>query len=185
MLFDTGEIAGFGWSCFTVAQGAAPGRAPGIVAARDDVHELSNEYLRITVDPADGTYSIETIGPDEMGLRVNGCGRLVDGGDGGDTYNYSPPDVDVVVDRPVRVRVVTTESGPVRARLTIDADYSWPASRSATSVRAAGAATRPPRRASVRRWSSGPASDSYVSRTRSTTTRATTGCARTSRYPRR
>jgi alpha-mannosidase len=126
VLFDTGAIEGFGWSCFTAAEGAAPDPARA-AAARSDGYGLSNEHLRVTVDPADGTYAIETIGAGNAGLRIEGCGRLVDGGDGGDTYNYSPPDVDLVVDRPDTVRVEATETGPVRARITIDAEYSWPA----------------------------------------------------------
>jgi len=119
VLFDTGAIEGFGWSCFTAAEGAAPGSS---VATRGET-ELSNELLTITVDEHDGTYTIATAD----GLRVTGCGRLVDGGDGGDTYNYSPPDADLFVDRPDRVRVHATESGPVRARVVIDAEYTWPA----------------------------------------------------------
>ncbi|HEY5171117.1 MAG TPA: glycoside hydrolase family 38 C-terminal domain-containing protein, partial [Acidimicrobiia bacterium] len=125
LLFDTGEIEGFGWSCFTPVDGPAPApanAAPG-VAARRDGREMSNEHLRIVVDPTDGTYAIETAG----GLRVAGCGRLVDGGDGGDTYNYSPPDDDIVVDRPDAVRVEVPEAGPVRARIAIEAEYTWPA----------------------------------------------------------
>jgi len=50
----------------------------------------------------------------------------VDGGDGGDTYNYAPPDADALVDRPDRVDVTGLESGPVRARVRIDSTYSWP-----------------------------------------------------------
>jgi alpha-mannosidase len=50
----------------------------------------------------------------------------VDGGDGGDTYNYSPPAEDVVIDRPERVEVTALEAGPVRARARIDATYQWP-----------------------------------------------------------
>lgn len=126
VLFDTGEIDGFGWSSFTAVDGpipAIPASAGAITGAVARGNELSNEHLSITVDPADGTYAIETAG----GLRVEGCGRLVDDGDGGDTYNYSPPDDDVVVDRPDAVRVDTPESGPVRARVTIEADYTWPA----------------------------------------------------------
>jgi mannosylglycerate hydrolase len=119
VLFDTGEIDGFGWSCFTAAEGEAPSAAP--VVARGET-ELSNRHLTVTVDERDGTYAITTA----AGVRVEGCGRLVDGGDGGDTYNYSPPDADVVVDRPVAVRVAATETGPVRARITIDAEYEWP-----------------------------------------------------------
>ena len=120
VLFDTGEIEGFGWSSFTAAEGEVSSAA---VTGTSNPNLLANEYLRVTVDPADGTYSIESTD----GLRVDGCGRLVDDGDGGDTYNYSPPADDVVVDRPDAVRVETTETGPVRGRVTIDADYTWPA----------------------------------------------------------
>ncbi len=122
VLFDTGEIEGFGWSSFTATEGDAPSVTPAAVSA--SANELTNEHMTVTVDERDGTYTIATAG----GLRVEGCGRLVDGGDGGDTYNYSPPHTDVVVDRPVAVRVAATETGPVRARITIDAEYEWPAS---------------------------------------------------------
>jgi mannosylglycerate hydrolase len=122
VLFDTGEIEGFGWSCFAAAEGPAPGPARATAAAVT-LNELSNGHLRVTVDPTDGTYAIEAAD----GLRVAGCGRLVDDGDGGDTYNYSPPDNDVVVDRPDVVFIDTPETGPARARVIIDAGYTWPA----------------------------------------------------------
>jgi hypothetical protein len=114
VVFDTGRIDGFGWACFTARDG------DNLVAP---VTELANEHLRVTVDRATGTYTIETNGD----IRAAGLGRLVDGGDGGDTYNYSPPDRDVVIDRPDRVEVTVTESGPVRTRVFIDATYTWPA----------------------------------------------------------
>ncbi len=114
VLFDTGEIPGFGWSTFRTVDG--PGTPQG-----SDV--LANEHLRVEIDPATGTYAIETAD----GLRASGLGRLVDDGDGGDTYSYSPPTVDRVIDTPERVTVTSLESGPVRRRVRIDADYSWPA----------------------------------------------------------
>ena len=52
---------------------------------------------------------------------------MVDGGDGGDTYNYSPPATDRLVERPDAVRVQTVEAGPVRARVLVESDYTWPA----------------------------------------------------------
>jgi hypothetical protein len=107
VLFETGRIEGFGWSSFT---------------ARDGRSSTGDE-LRIDVDHDDGTFSIEL--PD--GLRVDGLGRLVDGGDGGDTYNYSAPDRDRIVDRPDDVAVTMLESGPARARVRIDAIYTVPA----------------------------------------------------------
>jgi hypothetical protein len=113
VLFDTGEIPGFGWACFTARDGEPP---------NGTVHALANEHLQVEIDHTAGTYTIQTTD----GLRLSGLGRLVDGGDGGDTYNYSPPADDVVIERPDAVRVTTVEDGPVRARLVIEADYAWP-----------------------------------------------------------
>jgi alpha-mannosidase len=131
VLFDTGPIDGFGWACFS-ARDAESTDAP--------VSALANEHLRVTVDATAGTYAIETAD----GIRVDGLGRLVDGGDGGDTYNYSPPTEDLIVDTPDRVEIITAETGPVRSRTFIDATYTVPASadgderlctrRSATTV---------------------------------------------------
>lgn len=114
VVFDTGAIDGFGWSTFSARDGEPPG---------GPVRALANEHLRVDVDPTDGTYAIET----GDGIRVAGLGRLVDGGDGGDTYNYSPPEHDIVIDRPDAVRVTTLEDGPVRARVAVEAAYTLPA----------------------------------------------------------
>jgi mannosylglycerate hydrolase len=120
VLFDTGAVDGFGWSCFTAAEGVAPASDS---EARADGSTLANEHLTVVVDATDGTYAIETAG----GLRLAGCGRLVDDGDGGDTYNYSPPADDLVIDRPDAVRIATTETGPARAQIVVETDYTWPA----------------------------------------------------------
>jgi hypothetical protein len=117
VVFDPGPVDGFGWACFTAAEGPTPP-----TAVRADGVVLANEHLTVTVDDTDGTYTIETAD----GIAISGLGRLVDGGDGGDTYNYSPPDDDIVIDRPVAVRVQAVEPGPVRAKLRIDAEYMWP-----------------------------------------------------------
>ncbi len=116
-LFDTGDVPGFGWSCFSAVDGDAPG---GNVGATETI--LANGHLQVEIDAATGTYAIVA-----EELRVSGLGRLVNDGDGGDTYNYSPPTVDRVIDTPDAVRVTALESGPVRARVQIDADYTWPA----------------------------------------------------------
>ncbi|HWS46890.1 MAG TPA: glycoside hydrolase family 38 C-terminal domain-containing protein [Acidimicrobiia bacterium] len=119
VLVDTGMVDGFGWATLTAVEGTSP----ATTVHADDAGWLTNEYLRVTVDPSDGTYTVDTVD----GLHVAGLGRLVDGGDGGDTYNYSPPDDDLVVDRPDSVHVHVLEAGPVRARVAIDTTYTWPA----------------------------------------------------------
>jgi alpha-mannosidase len=57
---------------------------------------------------------------------LRGVGRLVDGGDRGDSYNYGPPAHDVVVDEPAEVRIEPIESGPLRARIKVTRVYDWP-----------------------------------------------------------
>ncbi len=116
VLFDTGDIDGFGWACFTARDDAQGGTHV--------VRALANEHLHVEVDTRDGVYALER----SDGLRVADLGQLVDGGDGGDTYNYSPPRADLVVDQPDAgsVRVTTLEDGPVRARVAVDAIYTLP-----------------------------------------------------------
>ncbi|HEY4375798.1 MAG TPA: hypothetical protein VGM93_01515, partial [Acidimicrobiales bacterium] len=114
-------VPGFGWS------GWAPG-ATTIEPVRQldgDADQpwrmgLANGLLTVEVDRTDGTWSID---------GLTGFGRLVDDGDAGDTYNWSPPAIDVVVDRPEEVRnaaVLQGASGPVRGQMLIRTAYRLP-----------------------------------------------------------
>src|SRR5690606_35883579 len=67
--------------------------------------------------PEDGTFAIDGHG---------GLGRLVDGGDVGDTYNWCPPELESRVDRPDSVATRVIESGPVRAQVEITRTYDRP-----------------------------------------------------------
>jgi alpha-mannosidase len=116
--FDTGAVDGFGWRTFRPVEGEGPS---GPVTATNN--GIANELLQVTIDSVDGTYAVTTTG----GVELRGLGRLVDGGDGGDTYNYSPPAEDEIIERPDTVSVEVTERGPVRARAVITTTYSWPA----------------------------------------------------------
>jgi hypothetical protein len=117
LVFAAPVVAGFGWRSFRLERGESPSTA--VVA---DGLTLANEHVTVIVDPYDGTFTVEA-----DGVRIAGANRFVDGGDGGDTYNYSPPEHDVVIDRPETVAVEVIESGPVRARLVVTASYTWPA----------------------------------------------------------
>ena len=112
------DVAGFGWTTIHPAEGDGP---PSPLAAEPGV--MANDHLRVAVDTTTGTISLTTTD----GVSVTDANRLVESGDGGDTYHYSPPTEDFVVDTPEFVRVRTLESGPVRSRLRVDAVYSWPA----------------------------------------------------------
>jgi 2-O-(6-phospho-alpha-D-mannosyl)-D-glycerate hydrolase len=113
------DVAGFGWRGWT-AGGAGTGVEAVTVVEGTPAGglTLANGLVTAIVDPEDGTYGID----DHAGL-----GRLVDGGDCGDTYNWCPPAQDTVVDRPESVDVVALERGPLRAQVRITARYRWPA----------------------------------------------------------
>ena len=110
-------VPGFGWRTFEAVDGPGPE-----TALRAGEHWLANEYLEVAVDPHSGTYTITTTD----GIVAGRLGRLVDGGDGGDTYNYSPPTTDLVIDHPEAVTVTLHEHGPIRAQLRVLTWYRWP-----------------------------------------------------------
>ncbi|TLP59935.1 alpha-mannosidase [Microbispora tritici] len=83
---------------------------------------LDNGLLRVSV-AADGTLSL--LAAD--GTEVHGVGRVVHGGDVGDTYNHAPPPIDRLLDRPVDVSVEEICSGPLTGVYEIVREYDWPA----------------------------------------------------------
>jgi mannosylglycerate hydrolase len=105
----------------TVNLGAAP--VPGAVV----VHEraIGNGLVQVTIAD-DGRFSIEG-----GGIRLEDAGRIADGGDFGDTYNYGPPARDRIVDWPVNVVTAVREHGPLRGAIEIVARYDWPLGLSA------------------------------------------------------
>ncbi len=109
----SGEVPGYGWSAFA----ATPLSHPVEVDETDGAVVVRNGLVRIDVDRADGTFALD---------GTPGYGRLVDGGDLGDSYNYSPPRQDSLVDTPHAVAVRVDERGPVRARVRITSTYEWP-----------------------------------------------------------
>jgi alpha-mannosidase len=117
----TAEVAGYGWRAFAAAplahpvevtQGESEGEGEG-----EGAIVVSNGLVRVEIDRASGTFSLD---------GTPGYGRLVDGGDLGDSYNYSPPRQDSFVDTPQSVTVRTDERGPVRARIRVSTTYLWP-----------------------------------------------------------
>jgi alpha-mannosidase len=103
-------VPGFGWQRWR----AAPPTVPPVTA---DGATMSNGAVTVVVDAHDGTFAVN-------GLA--GLDRLVDDGDQGDTYNYSPPARDTVVDGPDAVTVDVLESGPLRAKLAVTRTFVWP-----------------------------------------------------------
>jgi mannosylglycerate hydrolase len=112
------DVPGLGWRSW--APGDAPASAPVELTGDDDRPTLANGLVTVEIDPDDGTFAVD---------GTPGFGRLVDGGDVGDTYNWCPPADDLVIDAPETVEVAVLERGPVRARVVVASTYRWPAQR--------------------------------------------------------
>ena len=82
--FVAHQIPGFGYRTFWVRKVSPQVGSPD----RASLRFLENEFFRLEASKADGTL---TMLDKESGLEYRGLNRFVDGGDRGDTYNYSPP----------------------------------------------------------------------------------------------
>ena len=105
------SVPGYGWQHWD------PTRSGGSTAVTVDGLTLANGLITVVVDDEDGTFSVEGHG---------GLGHIVDDGDAGDTYNWSPPDDDVFVGGPASVSTSVVETGPVRAVAAVEAVYRLP-----------------------------------------------------------
>jgi alpha-mannosidase len=106
-----------GWTAVRAVEGS------GAIAnaVRVEGRTMRNGLLTVEVMD-DGTLRLET----SDGVSVEGIGRIEEGGDAGDSYNYGPPPGDRIVDTPEAVSVTTELSGPVRGRMRISRTYRWP-----------------------------------------------------------
>ena len=87
-------------------------------------HLLENEHLRIVIE-ASGTLSLTE---KASGQTFSGLAYFEDGGDAGDTYNYSPPIFDqVYTTLASRPRIRREAWGPALQRYAIEYDWQLPA----------------------------------------------------------
>ena len=173
-------VAGFGWACFTAVDGdVADGRGRSRPTPRS-----RNEHLRVAVDSR--RRHLHDRDDRRPPARPGSAGSSTAATAATRTTTRRPP-IDRVVDAPGR-GARDRRSRPVRCgrACSIETDYTWPAyaigderSCSARSDETEAVTVAHDARAARR------ASGSCASRTSSTTGRATTGCARTSRCRRR
>jgi hypothetical protein len=119
-----GPVPGYGWAAWS----DSPPWCPPVEVSRpvEDTPPLtvtpavtvSNGLVEVGFDSPLGTLTVN---------GMPGHDQLIDEGDDGDTYNYSPPLEDVRIDRPDDVGVEVLEDGPVRARILVRRSFSWPA----------------------------------------------------------
>jgi mannosylglycerate hydrolase len=110
-------VPALGWRSFRLVEGEAPVEgAVRVVGGRG----LRNERLSVTVAD-DGTLRLEA-----AGAVLEGAGRLVEGGDHGDSYDYGPPPEDRLVEAPTSVAVEVRAEGPVSGILAVRRTYDWP-----------------------------------------------------------
>ncbi len=79
------EVESYGWRSFEPVALSHP------VATSTDPVTLDNGLVSVAINADDGTFSLN---------GLPGYGKLVDGGDLGDSYNYSPPGQDSFIDTP-------------------------------------------------------------------------------------
>jgi len=119
-----------GWATIEVVEGGAGAGEPdaGGPAATEPVdgavivgaRRLSNGIVTVEV-AEDGTFRLSG-----GGVELDGVGRIVDGGDLGDSYNYGPPNPDLIVEMPTDVEISADAPGPLRSRLTVRRRFDWP-----------------------------------------------------------
>ncbi|MEO7447690.1 MAG: hypothetical protein ABI336_05395 [Humibacillus sp.] len=117
-------VPALGWAAVRAVQ-TRPHSSPGETILQGD-RRLDNGIIDVTVDD-DGTLTITA-----DGVTLSGVGRLVDGGDCGDSYNYGPPATDRLLDTPERVTITPmSTTGAVVGRLRVERLYALPTSSDA------------------------------------------------------
>ena len=113
-------VPALGWATIELVDAGAVVAAGPEHPVRADGDRLDNGLVSLHLD-ADGTATIVA-----GGVTLDGVGRIVDGGDFGDSYNYGPPAQDEIVEVPRAVSVSVVEEGPARGILEVVRGYEWP-----------------------------------------------------------
>ncbi|MFY9579657.1 MAG: hypothetical protein WAQ33_10060 [Gaiellaceae bacterium] len=104
---------------------------------RTEVVELDGGFTEVTAPPLGWRVVDSTDELPEARVFVDGTTlrnelvefdasslRIIDGGDYGDSYNYAPPQGDLLVDESAEEHAAITE--PLRARVMLQRTYAWP-----------------------------------------------------------
>lgn len=131
LLIQAPKIPALGWGAFPLVAAASAADQTFDEVRSHGANRIENSCLSLEI-AEDGTY---TLRHKDSGLVFQGLGRLVDGGDWGDTYNYSPPPQDGTVSDPYECRVAPAYQGPLGAGFRIVRRYSIPSCVDASTGR--------------------------------------------------
>jgi len=105
---------------FTQMCAVHPATPPAVTGVSVGDRQLANGLLTVEV-AADGTLILST----QDGTVLSGVGRLDDGDDLGDLYNYAPPPQAPPAVGPDLVEVEVTQRGPLVGALRVHREYPW------------------------------------------------------------
>ena len=120
--FSASDVPPFGHNDYYIQEGKAKDDdlSGGVHAGRDF---LENEFLRLEFHK-DGTFDITN---KEDNTLYKNQHLFRDGGDAGDTYNYSPPQVDTfVTSENAKAKISLLDKGPLTGRMRIALDLDVP-----------------------------------------------------------
>lgn len=127
ILVRTPQVPPLGWTTLRAVPAAGGATSAAVTWSTDGTDPtLTDGTTSVTFAP-DGTFTLADAG---SGLSAGGLGRIVDGGDAGDTYNWSPPSLDSVVDVPVAVTITAvdaTNAALPRRSVRVERRYLVPA----------------------------------------------------------
>lgn len=125
LAFVARAVPGHGYQTFRLlpARERRRGGAEGRVSDSPS-NVIENEVFRVGADRATGTLVLED---KRTGRVLRGLNQLVDGGDAGDQYSYSPPAGDRQILAPAQVATVQVERSTVEQALTMRYSLAVPA----------------------------------------------------------
>jgi hypothetical protein len=117
LLVPAGRVDGLGWSRLRLTPRSGPRGHAGVAVADD---RLENDRLAVQLE-SDGTITVR-----QRDMVYPGLHRLVDEGDAGDEYNFSPVD-EAALTQAERVGLPwTAEAGPLRGALDRELVFRLP-----------------------------------------------------------
>lgn len=121
------DVPSLGYKTWYVRAGSATPEPYEPVTATAETRTLENEFLHVTINE-DGSLNVTD---KQTGQSHVNLGYFEDGGDAGDTYDYSWPASDTVITSlGEKAEITLVESGPLLARFRIELQLNLPESLS-------------------------------------------------------